>query len=144
MDEFRQESKLKRIKEGDEVEVTLQDRLMFVRQVVNISSVSPPYLHSTGGQRGPLLENIQNVEETGQGGGAGHSHGETSLSCLLLLLYRGVQSGLLTPNERDRVESKAWRYKEKLPDKLVEKENVLKTATGRGLLLITISIIRHR
>ena len=62
----------------------------------------------------------------------------------LLLLYRGVQSGLLTPNERDRVESKAWKYKEKLPDKLVEKENVLKTATGRGLLLITISIIRHR
>merc|ERR1711884_679001 len=52
-------------------------------------------------------------------------------------------SGLLTPNERDRVESKAWKYKEKLPDKLVEKENVLKTATGRGLLLITISIIRH-
>ena len=66
------------------------------------------------------------------------------LSSLLMLLYHGVQSGLLTPNERDRVESKAWKYKEKLPDKLVEKENVLKTATGRGLLLITISIIRHR
>ena len=46
-----------------------------------MSSVSPLYLHlhSTGGQRGPLLEDIQNVEETGQGGGAGHSHGETSL-----------------------------------------------------------------
>ena len=42
------------------------------------------------------------------------------------------------------MESKAWKYKEKLPDKLLEKENVLKTATGRGLLLITISIIRHR
>ena len=65
-------------------------------------------------------------------------------SLLLLRSIRGVQSGLLTPNERDRVESKAWKYKEKLPDKLVEKENVLKTATGRGLLLITISIIRHR
>ena len=61
-----------------------------------------------------------------------------------MLLNHGVQSGLLTPNERDRVENKAWKYKEKLPDKLVEKENVLKTATGRGLLLITISIIRHR
>ena len=85
MDEFRQESKLKRIKEGDEVEVTLQDRLMFVRQVVIISPVSPLYLHlhSTGGQRGPLLEDIQNVEETGQGGGAGHSHGETETSPLL-------------------------------------------------------------
>ena len=79
VDEFRQESKLKRIKEGDEVEVTLQDRLMFVRQVLIMSPVSPLHLHSTGGQRGPLLENIQNVEETGQGGGAGHSHGETSL-----------------------------------------------------------------
>ena len=78
VDEFRQESRLKRIKEGDEVEVTLQDRLMFVRQVVNISPVSPLYLHSTGGQRGPLLENIQNVEETWQGSGAGHSYGETS------------------------------------------------------------------
>ena len=63
-----------------------------------------------------------------------------------IIVYRchGVQSGLLTPNERDRVESKAWKYKEKLPDKLLEKENVLKTATGRGLLLITLSIIRHR
>ena len=37
VDEFRQESKLKRIKEGDEVEVTLQDRLMFVRQVLIMS-----------------------------------------------------------------------------------------------------------
>ena len=45
VDEFRQESKLKRIKEGDEVEVTLQDRLMFVRQVLIMSPVSPLYLH---------------------------------------------------------------------------------------------------
>ena len=86
------------------------------------------------------------MEETGQGGGPRHSHGEASLHPPPIIVYRchGVQSGLLTPNERDRVESKAWKYKEKLPDKLLEKENVLKTATGRGLLLITISIIRHR
>ena len=56
VDEFRQESKLKRMKEGDEVEVTLQDRLMFVRQVLIISTshiyfTSTLYLNSTGGQR---------------------------------------------------------------------------------------------
>ena len=42
VDEFRQESKLKRIKEGDEVEVTLQDRLMFVRQVVITRAANNP------------------------------------------------------------------------------------------------------
>ena len=45
VDEFRQESKLKRMKEGDEVEVTLQDRLMFVRQVVIISTSYILYIY---------------------------------------------------------------------------------------------------
>ena len=145
VDEFRQESKLKRIKEGDEVEVTLQDRLMFVRQVVIMSPVSPLYLYTLQVDNGDLCWKIYKMwKRRGRAVGLDTLMVRQVLSCLLLLLYHGVQSGLLTPNERDRVESKAWKYKEKLPDKLVEKENVLKTATGRGLLLITISIIRHR
>ena len=58
-----------------------------------------------------------------------------------LVFYK---SGLLTPVQRESVELKAWKYKEKLPDKLLDKENVLKTTIGRGLLLISVSLIRHR
>ena len=50
----------------------------------------------------------------------------------------------MTPNERERVELKALRYKEKLPEKLEVKDTVLKTALGRGLLLILVSMIKYR
>jgi len=54
-----------------------------------------------------------------------------------------LMGGLLTPAERLEVEERAERYKEKHQLRLQKKEDVLGTAVGRGLLFITMSIIRY-
>ena len=128
VDEFRQESRVRRRREGEEVEVTLHDRLLFIREVEN----------------GTLCWKIYKMWKR-----RGH---DVSLGTLMVIYTLGrilkrrlcYQSGLLTPVQRESVELKAWKYKEKLPDKLQDKENVLKTTIGRGLLLISVSIIRYR
>ena len=128
IDEFRQESRVRRRREGEEVEVTLHDRLLFIREVEN----------------GDLCWKIYKMWKR-----RGHNVTLGTLMVIYTLRENIItsdfyQSGLLTPVQRESVELKAWKYKEKLADKLQDKENVLKTTTGRGLLLISVSIIRYR
>ena len=55
-----------------------------------------------------------------------------------------MKAGLLTPDERLEVEEKAEKYKEDQQIRLQRKEEALKTTVGRGLLYITMSLIKFR
>ena len=49
----------------------------------------------------------------------------------------------MTPDEKDLVERMAQDYKDKFPDKIIKKEEALNTIIGRGLILITSSMLKY-
>ena len=66
------------------------------------------------------------------------------MNCETFKIQDIFKSGLLTPDERDKLDLKAAKFKEKLPEMNEEKILILNTTIGRGLLLMLSSILKFR